>query len=59
MSQIPSDPIILLSFVNTRLRDQYSSLEDMCEDLGIEQAELENILHEAGFDYMPQQNQFR
>ena len=31
---IPNDPMILLSFVNTKLRDFYPSLDKMCDDLG-------------------------
>ena len=56
---IPSDPIILLSFINTRLRDQYSSLDNLCDDLDIDRTELEEKLRLAGFDYNPDQNQFR
>lgn len=36
---IPQDPVILLSYVNTKLRDQYSSLEQMCHDMGVNQRE--------------------
>ena len=32
---IPNDPVMLLSFVNMKLRDKYASLDDMCEDLDI------------------------
>ena len=31
---IPNDPAILLSFVNTKLRDFYSNLDDMCRRYG-------------------------
>ena len=55
---IPSDPIILLSFINTRLRDQYSSLDDLCDDLDIDRTEIEDKLRLAGFEYNPDQNQF-
>ena len=37
---IPQDPIMLLSFINTRLRDQYASLDQLCEDLDVDQAGL-------------------
>ena len=37
---IPQDPIILLSFINTRLRDQYASLDALCDDLDIDAAGL-------------------
>ena len=56
---IPSDPIILLRFINTRLRDQYSSLDDLCDDLDIDRTEIEDKLRLAGFEYNPDQNQFR
>lgn len=59
MSNLPADPFILLSFVNTKLRDDYPSLEALCDDLGIDRAELEATLRDAGFDYMESANQFR
>jgi len=46
---IPNDPVMLLSFVNLKLRDYYSSLEAMCEDLDIDQAQIVEKL--AGIDY--------
>ncbi len=56
---LPSDPIILLSFVNTRLRDQYSSLDALCEDLQADKGELVDRLSSVGFDYDPASNQFK
>ncbi len=35
MSTIPKDPVILLSYVNTQLRDNYSSLDEMCQALDV------------------------
>lgn len=58
MDQLPQDPYILMSFINTKLRDEYSSLSLLCEDLDIDQAELESRLHTAGFEYSPQNNKF-
>ena len=40
--QIPKDPFILLSYINTKLRDEYSSLEDLCDSLDIDQKQLED-----------------
>ena len=37
---IPNDPVMLLSYVNTQLRDYYSSLDALCEDKGIGKEEL-------------------
>ena len=33
MTDYPKDPIMLLSWVNMKLRDFYPSLESLCEDL--------------------------
>ena len=46
---IPNDPVMLLSFVNLKLRDYYSSLEAMCEDMDIDQVQIVEKL--AGIDY--------
>ena len=39
---IPKDAVMLLSFVNLKLRDYYDSLEKLCEDLDIDQSEQED-----------------
>ncbi len=56
--ELPKDAAMLLSFVNMKLRDQYDSLERMCEDLGVNRDEIEKTL--AGIDYVydVQKNQF-
>ena len=56
---LPRDPFILLSYINTKLRDDYSDLDSLCADLQIDRSELEKTLGEAGFEYMQQINQFR
>ena len=58
MENLPTDPFILLSYVNTKLRDDYSSLDKMCEDLDIDRSELEKKLGEAGFEYSSENNKF-
>ena len=55
---LPQDPFMLLSFINMKLRDNYDSLEALCDDLNIEQAEIEEKLKAAGFEYNPAQNKF-
>ncbi len=59
MEQLPEDPAILFSFINTRLRDVYSDLDHLCDDMHIDRQELEKILAEAGFEYSPGLNRFR
>ena len=56
---LPKDPYILLSYINTKLRDEYPSLDLLCEDLPTERSELEKTLADAGFAYDPEKNQFR
>lgn len=46
---IPKDPVMLLSFVNLKLRDFYPNVESLCEALDIDKGELEEKL--AGIDY--------
>ena len=56
---LPKDPMILLSYLNTHLRDDYPSLDALCEDLDVSRAELEEKLEAAGFVYDETQNRFR
>lgn len=56
---IPSDPFILLSFVNTQLRDHYPNLSDFCKSYGIEEKSLIQKLKEINYEYHLQQNQFK
>ncbi len=46
---IPNDPVMLLSFINLKLRDFYSSLDSLCEDLDADRKDIEEKL--AGIDY--------
>lgn len=59
MKTLPQDPMILLSFVNTKLRDDYDSPDLLCEDLEVDRRTLEAKLAEAGFRYDPGTNQYR
>lgn len=59
MADIPSDPIILLGFINMKLRDEYSSLDELCKSLDIDETDLRARLSAAGFVYLPTANQFR
>lgn len=56
---LPRDPMILLSYINTHLRDDYPTLDALCEDLDLPRAELEEKLEAAGFAYDEAQNRFR
>ena len=55
---LPSDPDMLASFLNMKLRDQYASLDALCEDLELNKEEIVLKLSEADYDYIPARNQF-
>ena len=55
---IPSDPVILLSYVNTQLRDFYKNLDDMCISLSIDKTELIQKLNSINYQYNETTNQF-
>ena len=56
---LPQDPMILLSVLNTKLRDEYATLDALCEDLELDRAALEEKLGALGFGYDSGQNRFR
>lgn len=58
MSTFPTDPFVLFSWVNLKLRDFYPSLDALCDDLEIDKAELTQKLSEAGFEYNENANKF-
>ena len=58
MMKLPEDPVMLLSFVNMKLRDQYISLDDLCDDLNVLSVELEEKLGEIGYFYNAKENRF-
>lgn len=55
---IPKDPVMLLSFINLKLRDYYKDLETLCEDLELSQTELEQKLAGVDYHYDREKNQF-
>ena len=55
---IPKDPVMLLSFLNMKLRDFYTDLYALCEDLDIQEAEIREKLAAIGYVYDRNRNQF-
>lgn len=49
---------MLMSFINTKLRDVYPSLDALCDDMHIDRAELEALLAKGGFEYSKEYNKF-
>ncbi len=58
MADLPKDPMILLSVVNTKLRDFYGSLDAFCEDQQINKEELVSALLAIDYEYDEASNQF-
>ncbi len=56
--QLPEDPMMLYSALNMKLRDYYSSLDELCDDLGIDRKEVEEKLRQVGFEYDAKMNKF-
>lgn len=55
---IPTDPMMLFSFINMKLRDQYPSLDALCEDMDIDKNQLLATLATVGFEYSEENNKF-
>ena len=55
---LPKDPAMLLSVVNTKLRDFYGSLDALCDDLDAERESVEKTLAGIGYTYDVEKNQF-
>lgn len=55
---IKMDSNILLSYINTKLRDEFNSLEVLCEDYDLQAEVLIDKLRKLGYQYNRQRNQF-
>ncbi|BCU75846.1 DUF4250 domain-containing protein [Luteolibacter sp. LG18] len=53
------DPHLLLGLLNTELRNHCDSLDDLVKTHGLDEAALVEKMAAAGYDYRPEQNQFR
>ena len=58
MDRLPNDPMILYSAVNMLLRDNYGSLDELCDDMNVNRKDLEDKLDAVGFKYDEKQNKF-
>ncbi|MBQ8318128.1 MAG: DUF4250 domain-containing protein [Lachnospiraceae bacterium] len=55
---MPKDPVMLLSFVNTSLRDKGIGLEELCKSFGVDVKEIEEKLDKIGYTYNNELNKF-
>ncbi len=55
---LPKDPAMLVSVLNTKLRDFYPSLDALCDDLEADKSELISRCGIIGYEYNAERNQF-
>jgi len=58
-SLLAMDPVILLSILNMKLRDNFSSLKALCDDVGIAEEEVISKIKVLGYEYDKHSNQFK
>lgn len=56
--KLPEDPVLMLSVVNTKLRDFYHDLDDLCEDMQVDKENITTILKGIDYEYDRSCNQF-
>lgn len=59
MSETPKDPVMLLSWLNMKLRDQYEDLADLCYDYHIPMQDIVDKMEAIGYHYTYKSNQFK
>ena len=58
MATIPNDPMMLLSYINTKLRDDYSNLQLLCDDLELNLEDITSKLSTIDYSYNEELNRF-
>ncbi len=58
MENLPKDPDILLSFLNMKLRDSYSTIDEMCDDMDWDKDDFSKLLADAGLEYFSEGGRF-
>lgn len=58
MAAIPNDPVMLMSFFNTKLRDEYDSLTELCRAYDLDEQEIQEKLAGIDYHYNKEKNQF-
>ncbi len=56
---MPNDPVMLLSYINTRLRDEFDSMEELCLALDVKKSDIDESLLRIGCRYDSTQNRYR
>ena len=58
LNNLPNDPMMLLSVVNTKLRDIYKDLDALCDDINVNRRDLEDKLSMIDYKYDSSLNKF-
>lgn len=58
MQNLPNDPIMLLSVINTKLRDYYPNIDALCDDMGVDKQKIIDKLASVGYNYDEELNKF-
>ncbi|MBQ2250021.1 MAG: DUF4250 domain-containing protein [Lachnospiraceae bacterium] len=58
MTKFPKDPAMLLSYVNTQLRDFYPSMEELCKAMDVDKCEIDEKLAMIDYEYDPVSNRY-
>ena len=56
--EMPKDPVMLLSFINTQLRDNYDSLTELCQTYSVDINQINKTLLAIDYVYDKSVNQF-
>lgn len=58
IQNLPNDPLLCMSVVNTKLRDLYKNLDALCEDLNVDKEKLIEKMRFIDYEYDEHRNQF-
>lgn len=58
MAELPKDPFILLSYINTQIRDRYYSLKELCQVMKVSEEEIREKLSNIGYEYDEETHKF-
>ena len=58
MVNIPKDPVMLLSYINTQLRDNYPDMDVLCRSLCLDRKDVDEKLASIDYEYDPEKNQY-
>ncbi|MGN0152718.1 MAG: DUF4250 domain-containing protein [Wujia sp.] len=58
LDNLPGDPMMLLSFVNTRLRDDGINIDEFAAQFDVDRKDIEEKLDKIGYTYNNELNRF-